>query len=941
MKKLLTVFACFLFSCPFFGQDSETVSGIAGRAIWRDGLTDGNGNTVVAFDSPIVSARVTLITGRDTLVTTTDKRGSFRFLNLRTAPVQLVLEAAGFQSFSQGFYLVPGENVVLVELRKSLQDDIPEVLDAAKIEAEIPVATMKGDTLVYNAAAVALQQGDYAIDLLKQMPGVEVKDRQILISGKHIRRTYVNGALIFGLDPMAGMENLQGQQVTQFYVYDEDNPQNRLDGSMREQDRVIDIRTKDPIFSVTDLQLRLMAGADGQRAEGGGQQLRYAAGVNGKYFSELRQLRTDLITDNLGMTTSLLYAEPHVQSQYEENTVLHLGYDRFWSSPLYGNGVQLNYDYGHSWTKAQRRALTEYFETAGIPSRAEESIAHNEIKLRTHALTLAAAYKTHPKFRITWRNSIQISDTDLHATNRGTTAIPGYLLMERNEHTRAKDFGWTVDESVDVSLHFGRIRPLVSIGVVMGRNNRDGWILDTLSSSYSRRYLTKDGKGLSNEIRASVSQQLFLASNVYHNFVLRGEYRFMKQHRTQEQAAFDLFGADTPRGDKTNTFDYTYSGDEHSIGLNGDLSFNRGPRSSLLRFSLHAVSNRINDEESIPSSNTWRKTFYSLRPSLALSLFQGSVSLNYDMSGTIPSAEQLRARIDNASPLFLKAGNPGLGMSRIHTVSVHAGKLGLSSAQLAGGSFQRLSGNATISYMSHPIISQTMFFPIQTELPVYGYIVPAGASLMTWDQADRLIKATASLTYQNRSTWFGGKWKPTWTIKPSLSYSELPEYYGPLLDRTVEWNPTMDVTSAQRGREFSLSINGRGSYLHAINGHETLNMEAVHFSLGAEAEWKVLNVARLRADYNWSQTRNLTRGSLDLNYHRLNALLGISLLGRKMELAIIGLDLLNGGSLYSSSFGSSSFSQIWTPVYGRCFLVSATWRFNSSGGSKLFPSVSL
>ena len=105
MKKLLTVFACFLFSCPFFGQDSETVSGIAGRAIWRDGLTDGNGNTVVAFDSPIVSARVTLITGRDTLVRTTDKRGSFRFLNLRTARFSLCWRLQGFSLFPKAYTL--------------------------------------------------------------------------------------------------------------------------------------------------------------------------------------------------------------------------------------------------------------------------------------------------------------------------------------------------------------------------------------------------------------------------------------------------------------------------------------------------------------------------------------------------------------------------------------------------------------------------------------------------------------------------------------------------------------------------------------------------------------------------------------------------------------------------------------------------------------------
>ena len=201
-------------------------------------------------------------------------------------------------------------------------------------------------------------QGDYAIDLLRQMPGVEVRNRQIIVSGKQVRRTYINGALIFGLDPMAGMENLVGEQVTQFYVYDEDNPQDRLDGQKREKERVINIHTKDPIFSVTDLQFRAIAGADQERREDGSPLWRYSAGVNGKYFSELRQLRTDVVTGNLGMTSSQLGNVPQVQSQYHVNSAAHLGYDRFWQSPLYGNGMQMSYDYGRDRTKGRRRALT-------------------------------------------------------------------------------------------------------------------------------------------------------------------------------------------------------------------------------------------------------------------------------------------------------------------------------------------------------------------------------------------------------------------------------------------------------------------------------------------------------------------------------------------------------------------------------------------------------
>jgi hypothetical protein len=43
------------------------------------------------------------------------------------------------------------------------------------------------------------------------MPGVEVNQTtgEIRISGKNVARSYVNGALIFGLTPMDAMENLR------------------------------------------------------------------------------------------------------------------------------------------------------------------------------------------------------------------------------------------------------------------------------------------------------------------------------------------------------------------------------------------------------------------------------------------------------------------------------------------------------------------------------------------------------------------------------------------------------------------------------------------------------------------------------------------------------------------------------------------------------------
>ena len=928
-----------LFASCCLASAQERPAEIAGRAIWRQELKDSDGKVLMSFDMPVAPVHATLIMADDTLHTTGDSAGSFKFFNLRSGPVHLMLEAEGHESFSEGFELVPGENIVLVEMKQVKPEKDPEVLDAAVVEAEVPLMTMKGDTLVYNAAAMAIQQGDYAIDLLRQMPGVEVRNRQIIVSGKQVRRTYVNGALIFGLDPMAGMENLVGEQVTQFYVYDEDNPQDRLDGRKREKERVINIHTKDPIFSVTDLQARAIAGADQERSEDGSPLWRYAVGVNGKYFSELRQLRTDVVTGNLGMTSSLISNVPQVQSQYHVNSAAHLGYDRFWQSPLYGNGMQMSYDYGRDRTKGRRRALTEYFETAGIPARSIESQTSDETLLDSHRINAVFSYRTNPKLRITWRNAVSLSERTRQWTDSGGTTTTGKPAMLRDEHGQESLASWSIDEALNVSFQAGKLHPVINIGFQAGKDDSGSRRLDTLASSYTRRILTRDGNTSSRALNASLSHQLALLNNDFCNMILSGEYSFNSSRRSEVQEAYDLFGAPAPVANPANTYDFTYSDIRHSLGFNGSMSFKKGKR-GMVRFSLAAVSDQVSDEERIPAQDPLHRTFYSLRPSLMY--VQGGFTFQYNMTSGLPSLQQLRGWIDDSNPLFLRSGNPDLNSSRTHTVSVQVGSVGNSSLQRVLGSNRTLSALASLSYTANPFVSRTDYFAAATELPAFNYTVPGGASLMTWEQAGHMLTASARLSIQDRPSWFGGKWKPLLGLIPTLNYTQRPEYYGGVLDQTSEWTPGLQASgSVIITNRYSLGLRADGSYTHVSNEGGSLNMDAIRFSLGANAEVRFFKIGFMRADYSWNQSRNLTRDSMDMDVHRLGATLGLALMGRSMEISLMGLDLLHGGSLYTASFGASSYTQSWTPVYGRCFLLNVSWRFNSSGGSKIFPTVSL
>ena len=79
----------------------------------------------------------------------------------------------------------------------------------------------KGDTLVYNADAFQLSQGSMLDGLIRQMPGVELKDDgRIYVNGKYVESLLLNGENFFSKDHKIMLDNLPAYMVKNVKVYD-------------------------------------------------------------------------------------------------------------------------------------------------------------------------------------------------------------------------------------------------------------------------------------------------------------------------------------------------------------------------------------------------------------------------------------------------------------------------------------------------------------------------------------------------------------------------------------------------------------------------------------------------------------------------------------------------------------------------------------------------
>lgn len=104
----------------------------------------------------------------------------------------------------------------------------------------------KGDTLVYNADAFQLSQGSMLDGLIRQMPGVELKDDgRIYVNGKYVESLLLNGDYFFSKDRKIMLDNLPAYMVKNVKVYDKSSLLGqRLHKKLGDETYVMDVYLK-------------------------------------------------------------------------------------------------------------------------------------------------------------------------------------------------------------------------------------------------------------------------------------------------------------------------------------------------------------------------------------------------------------------------------------------------------------------------------------------------------------------------------------------------------------------------------------------------------------------------------------------------------------------------------------------------------------------------
>jgi len=154
------------------------------------------------------------------------------------------------------------------------------------------------DTIIYDAEAFTTQEGFVLNNLLRKMPGIEVKeDGNIYANGKLVDALLLNGKDFFNNDRKTILENLPAFMIKSIKVYDKTKDSLSIIKREREfSGLVVDVKLKKEYSTISLANANLSYGTSN----------RFYEKLFGLRFNQLKQVNTYAIANNINRNEDLL-----------------------------------------------------------------------------------------------------------------------------------------------------------------------------------------------------------------------------------------------------------------------------------------------------------------------------------------------------------------------------------------------------------------------------------------------------------------------------------------------------------------------------------------------------------------------------------------------------------------------------------------------------------
>lgn len=742
---------------------------VAVRALPRDQFYNIRGarTTVNVQDKetgePLIGATVTIVSGADTLRGATRKstnsyaiEAEYTCDRIFRDSVWLEVGYLGYKPFTKRY--APGEfRYIHVELEIDEQQ-IAQVVVTGRSIAMI----FRGDTTVYNASAYKTMADDRLSELLKQLPGVEIKDNKIYADGEEVKRVYVDGRNLFGQQTSASLTDLKADDVKNVRVYEELSPEARhTDDRTARKEKVMDVETKSRRGVLWGGEVQAMAGASLEKDYSGRHEVRHAEKL--RIFRHSEKGSTSLEAANTKDDTpreNASLASKTTPSKRTEATFSH----EFRHGDTTSVGVVALFNRNRNSSVGS--TLTDYFPTDEYALRRDESRRESLSKRISADLhTSARIQRRKNSFNANW--SVQYGDGA--SSGRNTT---DQQLDAGRTFTRILSDGSDRSFGTDLSLYYSfrlseksRMNMRISFNYADRKSN--DWQVDTVASVPGlRMQLHNGGKGRTFSGSAAVGYSYATGEKSR----LEVGYEYSQRYEESERLSMDFLHDPRGRLDSVNTYDYTIDYHTHRLTASWSYSSEKVSCYAYLWGSMYDLARN----ETFPRDERSPRRFYALTPNVMLLVGKARNRLQVSVGARpeAPSAEQLRSTLDATNPLLLRAGNPDLKLPTSVQGSLRYYNTDASAARSLSVS---LSGGYDFNYVT----TQDRFFLEETYLPEWDYTAQKGAQLLTETNVGGSYRVGADFGYSKQIASI----RSTVRLGVSYDFRQTPFYSNGQLDR--------------------------------------------------------------------------------------------------------------------------------------------------------------
>lgn len=870
---------------------------------------------------PLGGASISLVAGKDTLNTVSDKSGRFSFSFPQSFEVTILARYQGFEDFRETYQLFENHTAVAIQMKQSHQQ-----LDAAKVEAEIPFITRDADTVIINMAPLEKMDGDKAIDMLLQIPGFAINSLgRLTVWGEMVDKTYVNGKLIYGDNPMSALALLKAEEIKNVRVYDTQRLEDKHRGVKNsKKSRVIDVRTFKQFFSAVDIQAQARIGAlDKKDDMVSGTPLRYSAGFDFDSNQEMQQISVNVNGNNIRDYEKGLEAVKNAASALSFDDK-HFGagfkYVKKWKDAEWGNSFSAGYTYLQDDARWREETKTDRIGTVGglVPLHYE-----NDCLWWSgggfHQATIGAELHQSPLKDISFDLRFVFDDDYYGQSERISSETDDAGIQRQDQKSGQVGRSHGVLSIITWSNPYAKNgwTPQVRLSYYLSNYQSDSYRIDTLKSSSTRRYLEGNGGGKNHEFNGEFVMKKILSDKglLTSELELIGSADYDNEHK--RVMTVDHLLPEYDRTDYANSFDYSWNDLKFSTGVGLVLS---SPMARLLSIRAGLVFDKQLDTEVFPedvrASNSFTMPFAEVY--ITPPLRKDRLYLHYSLTGRTPALEQVRERVDNSNPLRLQVGNPDLEASLGHRVSI-------SYYPRLSSKGSSVSFESEFTFNQNPIVDRIRFYSQSGSFKAWGveYDIPAGGTLTGYENADLAFDMYCRASYSCRIKPLKGN------LESAIRFNiyQTPEFDDDLLNHVTGLGPEVDLSLSTTPVKFlRLKLSSKTSYTKDINAFKTVMSELILEKCSVSAEMRFGKHAFCNASYNADIYSYLSGMGVNTDVQNLSFALGCFFLDGKLAVGISGSDLLGKAVDFSTSVTASEFSRLSQPSLGRFCLLNVAYR---------------